>query len=133
MSAVAVMRALLLAHVPLTNLVGSRISAGTVPLASIPAVSVREVSRVERTTLANDSALAMVTARIQVTVYAADYTQQKALLLAAKLGAGVHAGVIAGVTVLSVTRDMVGPDMSDEDGVIFEQSRDFKVSYLEPN
>lgn len=134
MNGVVVMRALLLAHAPVTTIVGQLVFAGDVPQATLlPAIGIKEISRVERGTITNDGPATLVTARIQVTVYSKSYPEQKALLLVAKLGAGVHTGEIAGVTVRSVLRDMVGPDMSDVDAGIYEQSRDFKVTYLEPN
>lgn len=133
MDGVAIMRALLLAHAPLADLVGEEIYAGDVPHDSVPAVGIKEIGRVEQDTAARSGATTLVTARIQVTVYAASYPQQKVLLSAAKLGSGVFTGVIAGATVRSVLRDMVGPDMSNAAAAIFEQSRDFKVAYLEPN
>lgn len=134
MNGVVVMRTLLLAYGPVAALVSDKVFAGTIPQGDIlPAIGIKEISRTEQATVANDGPATLVTARIQVTVYSKSYPAQKALLLAAKLGAGVHTGEIAGVTVRSVLRDIVGPDMSDEDAGIFEQSRDFKVAYIEPN
>lgn len=133
MNAVVVMRALLLAHAPLTALVGDKIYAGDVDIDLVPAVGIKEISRVEQSTVANDGPATLVTARIQVTVYGESYPNQKALLLAAKLGAGVHTGEIAGVAVRSVLRDMVGPDLGDKAAGTYEQSRDFKVTYIESN
>ncbi|NML61832.1 hypothetical protein HHL21_12250 [Massilia sp. RP-1-19] len=134
MNAVVVMRSLLLAHAPVAAIVGSKVFAGSVPQGTaLPAIGIKEISRPERITIANGGPATLVTARIQVTVYGTSYPQQKALLLAAKLGAGVHTGTIAGVDVRSVLRDTVGPDMGDESVPTFEQSRDFKVTYIEPN
>ena len=135
MDAVAVMRALLLAHAPLTALVGDRIIAGTVPLSAVApvAIGLSEVGRTEVGTVARSGPTTLVTARVQVTVYAEKYPIMKSALNAARLGSGVFTGLIAGVQVLSVLRDSVGPDLSDEEPGISEQSRDFMVSYLEPN
>jgi hypothetical protein len=133
MHGVAVMNALLMAHSQLTDLVGAEIWAGDVPHDSMPAVGIKEISRVEEDTVARSGTHTLVTARIQVTVYAASYPQQKAILAAAKLGAGVFTGQIAGVAVRSVLREAVGPDMGSREMKTFEQSRDFKVTYLEPN
>jgi hypothetical protein len=135
MDAVAVMRALLLAHAPLTDLVGDRIIAGTVPLSAVTpvAVGLTEVGRNDADTVAREGATTLVTARVQVTVYATTYPAMKAALNAARLGSGVFTGVIAGLQVRSVLRDSVGPDLSDEEPGIAEQSRDFMVTYIEPN
>jgi hypothetical protein len=132
MDGVAVIRVLALAHAPLTDLVGDRIVAGDVPSEmSLPAVGLKEISRAEQDTVSREGR-ALVTARIQLTVHAKSYPQQKALLRAAGLGQGVKTGVIAGVAVRSVLRDAVGPDMGNSDAGIFEQPRDFKVTYIEP-
>lgn len=132
MSAVAIMRALLVGHAPVTELVpAARIVAGNVPDGSLPAIGITEISGVEQDTVTR-AARTLVTARVQVTVYAASYPQQKAILKAAKLGDGVFTGQIAGYAVRSVLRDMVGPDLGDPKIPTFEQSRDFKVTFIEP-
>jgi hypothetical protein len=135
MDAVAVMRALLLAHAPVTALVGDRVIAGTVPMAEIApaAIGLAEVGRNEVGTVSRGGPAALVTARVQVTVYATEYPLMKAALNAARLGPGVFTGMIAGLDVRSVLRDSVGPDLSDEEPGVSEQSRDFMVTYLEPN
>lgn len=134
MNGVTIMRALLVAHAPLTALVpAASIVAGTVPLGVLPAIGIKEISRIETETVSRGQANVMVIARIQVTAYAGKYPAKKALIQAAKLGPGVHTGVIAGVTVRSVLRDTVGPDLDDDDAEVYEQSRDFKVTYIEPN
>jgi len=132
MSAVAIMRALLIGHAPVTALVpAARIVAGNVPDGSLPAIGITEISGVEQDTVAR-AGRTLVTARVQVTVYAASYPQQKAILKAAKLGAGVFTGQVAGYAVRSVLRDAIGPDMGNPAIPTFEQSRDFKISFIEP-
>lgn len=135
MSAIKVIRALLVAHAPILGLVpAARIVAGTVPLGMpLPAIGLTEISRVELPTVSLGQRAVQVTARVQVTVHASTYPDQKALLQAAKLGPGAHTGTVAGVTVRSVMRDVVGPDMGDADTGIYQQSRDFKVVYVEDN
>ena len=134
MSAVKVMRALLQANSAVVALVPlERVDAGTVPQESeLPAIGIKEIGRNEFATVARAEKRVLVRSRVQVSVYAKSYPEQKAVLLAAKLGPGVHTGVVAGVTVRSVVRGEVGPDLSEEDAGIFEQSRDFIVSYIEP-
>lgn len=134
MNGVMILRTLLLSHAPVSAIVGSQVAAGVLRQGStLPAVGIREISRVEEPTVSNGEAKVLVRARIQVTAFAKSYPDQKALLQAIKLGAGTYTGTIAGVSVLSVTRDSVGPDLSDEAAEIYEQSRDFKVAYLEAN
>lgn len=135
MNAVAVVVQLLRQHGPLAALVSvDSIMAGTVPLGEqLPVIGVTEVGRRDFKTVAQDERATWVSARVQVTVYAKDYPTQKGLLLAAKLGPGMHAGRVAGVKVHSVRRLEVGPDLSDEAADIYQQSRDFMVAYLEQN
>lgn len=132
MSAVAIIRALLVAHAPLVALVpAARIVAGTVPAGALPAIGITEVGSNDQDTVARTGA-SLVKARVQVTVYATAYPQQKAILKAAKLGPGVHTGLIAGYAVRSVLCDLVGPDMGDVTIPTFEQSRDFMVAFIDP-
>lgn len=134
MNAVIIMRTLLTAWQPVQDLVADRVIAGDVPEdEGLPAIGLKEISRNDQDTVARAGAATLVRARVQVTVYAKTYPQQKQLLDAAKLGPGAHAGTIASVQVRSVLRDAVGPDMGDAAAGIYEQSRDFIVTYLEPN
>jgi hypothetical protein len=134
MSAIKVIRALLLADADVVAIVGQRVFAGIVPQGSaLPLLQLREVSRVERLTTGLTESTVLVTARVQVTALTKTYGSQKALLQAARLGAGAHTGVIAGVPVRAITRELFGPDMSDLETEIYEQSRDFKVIFTEPN
>lgn len=134
MNAVLIIRALLIAHAPVIAIVGSRVHAGIVPAGTLfPMVHIKEISRIERHTVGLDSQYVLATARVQVTAIAKSYSEQKALLNAVKLGPGAHTGSIAGLTVRSITRDSVGPDLYDSEADIYEQSRDFKVTFLELN
>ena len=135
MSAVKVIRALLAAHAPVLALVpAARIVAGTVPQGTLlPAIGLTEISRVELPTVSLGQRAVQVTARVQVTVHASTYPEQKAVLQAARLGPGANTGTVAGVEVRSVMRDVVGPDMKDDAAEIYQQSRDFKVVFVEAN
>lgn len=97
----------------------------------LPAIGIREISGIEQDTVSR-AGNSLVTARVQVTVYATSYPQQKAIMKAAKLGPGTFTGQIAGYAVRSVLRDCLGPDLGDPAVPTFEQSRDFKVTFIEP-
>ena len=135
MSAIKVIRALLAAHAPVLALVpAARIVAGTVPQGMpLPAIGLTEISRVELPTVSLGQRAVQVTARVQLTVHASTYPDQKAVLQAARLGPGAHTGTVAGVEVRSVMRDVVGPDMADDEAGVYQQSRDFKVVFIEAN
>lgn len=136
MSAVAIMHALLVAHTPLTAIIpAARIFAGIIPQGQLlPAISITEVDSYELDTVARQQSTTSNRSRVQVTVVARSLFDQKRTIAAAKLGPGVHRGVWGGFTVLSVLPGGVGPDLNnlDDDG-IYEQSRDFLVTFVEPN
>ena len=136
MSAVAIIRALLTAHAPLTALVpADRIFAGIVPQGQpLPAISIQEVDGYELGTVARQQATTSNRSRVQVTVVSGSLHAQKTILAAAKLDPGVHRGTWGGFKTLSVLPGGVGPDLNnlDDDG-IYEQSRDFVVTFVEPN
>ena len=135
MSAVAIVVALMRAHAPVTALLPSTsIYAGPVPQGKpFPAISVTEVSSNEQDTVNRDKPKTLVRSRVQVTVLASSYQQMKQLLLAAKLGAGNHTGMIGAYEVNSVRPAGVGPEIPPDDAGIYEQSRDFMVTFLETN
>jgi len=136
MSGVAIMRALLTAHAPLLALVpAERIFAGKVPQGAVlPAVSITTVDGYEQRTVARLGPTTQNRERVQITVVAASYASQKAVLAATKMGPGTHRGVYAGFKALSVQPDNVGPDLNDlDDDGIYEQSRDFLVTFTEAN
>lgn len=134
--AVAIMRALLVAHAPLTALVPApRVFAGIIPQgALLPAISIQEISGAENSTLARLQATTQNRSRVQVTVVTKSLADQKRIISAAKLGPGIHRGTFASYKTLSVMPESVGPDMNnlDDDG-IYEQSRDFMVTFVEAN
>lgn len=134
--AIAIMRALLVAHAPLTALVPApRVFAGIIPQgALLPAISIQEISGTENSTVARLQATTQNRSRVQVTVVTKSLADQKRIISAAKLGPGTHRGTFASYKTLSVMPESVGPDMNnlDDDG-IYEQSRDFMVTFVEAN
>jgi hypothetical protein len=135
MSGVAIIRELLANWAPLTALVpAGRIYAGQVPQGSVlPAISVSEISVREHQTIARLAQGKTSTARIQVTVLTKDYPAMKAALKAAGLGPGVHTGTVKGYSVKAALPDGIGPEIPPIEDGIFEQSRDFLVTFSEPN
>jgi hypothetical protein len=132
MSGVKVIRNLLVNNGALIAIVPeARILAGVVGQgASLPAIAINEISRVER----HNARLAgptLVTCRVQATVMAPSYPAQKQILDAIGAAVTTRSGVVQGVTVDSILRDVVGPDMRDDDAGIYMQSRDFIVRYIE--
>lgn len=133
MSGVKIIRVLLLADSDVLVMVpASRVVAGTLPQGTtLPAISITEVSRVERVVL-KASANSHCTSRIQATVITDSYPAQKALLGAMRHACRDKIGLIAGIGGASVKLDSTGPDFNDPDTSFYMQSQDFKVSYTEP-
>jgi hypothetical protein len=134
MSAEKVINALLTADAALAALVGDTILPGVIPQGTpLPAVAYNHISTVERTTVAMNETTTLCTSRIEVAVQAKTYPSQKEVLKAVRKACKNKSGVIAGITVHSVTVDTVGPDMRDDDAGIYMQTQDFKVTYTEVN
>ncbi len=132
MSAVKIITALLTAYAPLTALTTtSRIIAGVIPQGTaLPAVAITEVSSVDRNIISH-GALRHVTSRVQVTVLAANYPSQKALISHVRKACADQIGTIAGVAGATVHTDSRGPDFNDPDAGFYMQSQDFMVSFNE--
>jgi hypothetical protein len=127
-----IIRALLVADANLTAVVAAeKIVAGTLKqTTTLPAISIQSISSMENEKISDKSSTVMMTSRVQVTVHATSLTQQAAVL--ALVGRAIRGGrrVVAGVQVLDIQRDIIGPDMSDVASSIFQQTRDFRVKYL---
>lgn len=129
MSDVKAIRHLLISHAPLTAVVPvARIVAGNLPVGcSIPAVSIAHISGVPGSEISQQSP--DKTARVQVTVKAANYPQQKQLIDLVCAAVPRTRGLIAGVQVESILRGSDGPDFSDDELQIYMQTQDFLVKY----
>lgn len=135
MSSTAIIHALLASTPAVTAIVPvARIITGVVPQATpLPAISVSEVSSTAEMTVSRRTDTELVRSRVQVTVYGKNYPQMKQLLLACKMGKGVKNGTVAGFYVNSVMPAGTGPEIPPGDDKIYEQSRDFMVTFAEAN
>lgn len=132
MNGVAAIRQLLASNAALTALVPSnRIGAGVLPQGTtLPALSVTLVSSVDRN-IPQPGANRRVTDRVQVTVLAANYPQQRQILAAVKKAAADTMPTVSGITDVVAHTDSTGPDFMDEKATIYMGSQDFRVSYNE--
>jgi hypothetical protein len=141
MSSVAIVRALLKQRTGLLAVVPEgRIYAGIAPQDAVyPTIGVSEVSNFPKLrTTRRAGATEMVEARVQVTVYAKTYQQMKDLLLLCKIGPGTSSGIVMPApnkfyTVNAVLPWGVNPEIPPGDDKIYEQSRDFMVTFAEAN
>jgi hypothetical protein len=132
MNGVVAVRALLVAHAPLTSLVAAtQIVAGVVQQGSaLPALSLMSVSSIDRNII-KAGAVRRVTERVQVTVLAATYPAAKAILKVVRQAAADRSPTIAGIGQVTVHTDSAGPDFLDEQAGIHMQTQDFRVSFNE--
>lgn len=131
---VKVIRALLAANAATTAAVpADRIVAGVVPVdTALPALSITHISTVPIGAIDAAAEFSLVRTRVQVTVVTADYPAGKELADIVRRACNFERGLIAGVDVVSITRDTVGPDYQDQAGAHFG-SIDFMVTYHEQN
>ena len=107
----------------------SRIFAGVIPQGTAaPAIAVTHVSTV-RPQMVN-AASKLCVSRVQVTVMAASYASQKAVLALVRAALPRSRGSVNGVAVDSILPDIEGPDFTDEAG-LYMGSIDYRVTYTE--
>lgn len=130
MSGTAIIRYLLANNAPLTEIVpSSKIMAGVIPLnAALPAISIRQISGIEHK-LIKRNGTQTATDRVQVTVNATTYPQQKQILKLIRSALPATRGTVNTFSVDSITPDIDGPDLYSEDPVIYEQSIDYIVRF----
>ena len=135
MSAVAVLRHILAADATLIAQVpAARIMAGVIPInTTLPAISVTEISAVDRKTVAMNDGETLVTSRVQVTIMAKTYPLVKSILELARKACAHQTGTINSVAVKSILPESAGPDLQDVDAGIFMQSRDWLVQWAATN
>lgn len=135
MSGTKVVRALLVGAPAATTLVpAEKIVIGNVKIGTpLPAIGIKQISLVPLGAIDAQAEFALVVSRVQVTVEAKDYASMCALISAVRKACNYQRGAIAGVNVVSVLRDIEGPDPDENDAQIYDQVIDFKVTYHEPN
>lgn len=126
-------RALLAGAAAITAHVADRVMAGDVPEGTaMPALGIKEISSVPVGAIDAQAEQSVVVTRVQVMVMAKAYPEVKPLRDLVRRACNFQRGPIAGVDVISIERDTIGPDLQDEAGNHF-QSIDFKVTHYEQN
>jgi hypothetical protein len=129
MTPVEIVSVLLLADADVVAAVApGMVKAGRLPdNAVLPALAVREISRIERLKLRRTGKV-RETSRVQVTVRANSYREQKAIV---DLVIRACAGRTSAASVpepFAITNAATGPDLIGDAG-IFEQPQDFRVTH----
>ena len=128
MNAEKVVYSLLSGAAGVTALVSTRIYPSDLPQQiAVPAIVYRHIDTVDRPTIHGDGGAQLVQSRISVIALANDYSAIKAIHEAVKDALRYQYGVIAGVQVATITRDIVGPDLFDPDLERHEQGVDYLV------
>lgn len=132
MDGVAAVRSALVADATLTGLVpASRIVAGALSQGvGLPAIALESISKTDRNIL-DPGTTRHVSERVQVTVLAANYPSQKAVLRAVRHAAGDKFPTVTGVANVTIHTDGAGPDLISEDASIRIGTQDFRVTYTE--
>jgi hypothetical protein len=134
MSGVAILREMLANHPPVLALLpASRVAAGMLKQGEpLPALTVHQIGDTEEGTMARNTSRRMIRERVQVTALGKDWAEMKRLIRAANFS-GVGTGIVKGFKVNSVLPVGMGPEIPPGDDGIYEQSRDFVVTFTEPN
>jgi len=131
MSGVAVVRFLLANNAALIAQVpAAKIMAGPIPMNTVlPAISVAQVSGVQRNMVGMNAVKYQVTDRVQVTVMASTYPLQKSILALIRAACPHTRGTINGINCDSILPDVEGPDFRDDTAAIYMQSQDYIVKF----
>lgn len=131
MSGVSVVRYLLANDSTLTATVPeARIKAGILPIkTTLPAISITQISG-NRIDVIKHGSNEHITERVQVTVLGTTYPQQKTILGLVKDALPATRGTVNSILVDSIEQDFTGPDLYNDDPVIYEQSVDYFVKYI---
>lgn len=133
MSGVAALWRLLVDAAPIWDLVevpAASVVSGDLPITTpVPALGVSEVSALERTTVSMKEVARLQVERVQVTIHAATYLQQKQLVRLVAAACRNRKALVGDVDVLSILPAGEGPDGFVPDPVIYQQTIDFMVAW----
>jgi hypothetical protein len=118
--------AALVAVVPVAKIKSGPIAQGT----TLPAISVSHVSTIRRHAVTSTSS-EFCTSRVQITVMAKSYPEQKSILALIRAALPRTRGSVNGVIVDSLLKDIDGPDFREDDAEIYMQSVDYIITYSE--
>lgn len=115
-----------------TALISGRLFPSRMPQnTTMPALVYQVISANELTPIDAQAGYQVVRTRVQITAMAKNYSEVKNTLEAVRIACLYKSGTIAGVKVISITRDSVGPDLRDDDLAFYIQSIDFIVMHYE--
>lgn len=132
MRAEKVVYTLLSSTAAVTALIGTKIYPGRIPQNTVmPAVSYELVSGVEIAPINAQAGGVLLRSRVQVTVLARTYAEVKAIQEAIRGALLFKSGLIAGVRVIGITRELIGPDERDDELGLYMQGIDYLLIHDE--
>lgn len=131
MSGAAILTNLLTGAATLTPIVAAaQIFPGRVPVKTpAPALGIAEISGTEMLTVSMLGAKKLRTQRVQVTIHAVSYSQQKRILELVRAICKNQRGPVATFDLDSILPGGEGPDGGDEAAGLYEQTVDFLVRW----
>lgn len=132
MRAEKVVYTLLTGSAAVTGLVGTKIYPGRIPQnTTMPAVSYELVSGVDIAPINAQAGGVLLRSRVQVNVLARTYAEVKDIQEAIRGALLFKSGLIAGVRVIGITRDLIGPDERDDELGLYMQGIDYLLIHDE--
>lgn len=132
MRAEAVISTLLKAAAGVTALVGTRISlTRMVENAPMPALVYAVVSGVPVPPINAAAGSQIMRTRVQITAMGKTVGDVKNILEQTRLALDFQSGLIAGVRVISITRELIGMDFKNDETSVYGQSTDYMVLHYE--
>lgn len=132
MRAEKIVYTLLTGNAAVAALVGTKIFPGLVPQnTAMPAISYELVSGVEILPINAQAGGVIIRSRVQVSVLARTYTEVKTIHEAIRGALLFKSGLIAGVQVIGITRELIGADERDDLSGLYMQGVDFLLTHDE--
>ena len=131
MSGVAIAWYLLAHNSPLIAVVpANRVFIGDIPLkTTLPAISVSQISSVQRNVVGMAEVNYSVVDRVQVTILTKTYPQGDSIQALIRTALPVSHGTVNGFACEAILPDMEGPDMYDDVALNYMQSQDYMVRF----
>jgi hypothetical protein len=115
-----------------TALVGLKIYPGLIPQnTTMPAVSYELISSVDIPPINAQASGVILRSRVQVSALARTYAEVKTIQEAIRRALHLKSGLIAGVQVNAITRELIGSDERDDESGLYMQGVDFLLIHEE--
>lgn len=132
MRAEQVVYTLLTGNAAVAALVGTKVYPGLIPQSTaMPAVSYELVSGVEILPINAQAGGVILRSRVQVSVLARTYAEVKIIQEAIRGALLFKSGLIAGVQVIAITRELIGSDERDDESGLYMQGVDYLLIHDE--